>query len=153
MPTGLKLKRRGEKKRIQLGVIISREMKRRIEVLARKSGRSQGQVAEQLMLEAFAYHDLVAAMRKGFEEIHKGNVEAELYRMGYTLIRETDAAGKIFKAWAEPGFPQPLKLGSLTSQRGGFIPPDEGDPRSIELRQYPDGSEEIITKSGEEEPK
>ena len=40
------------KKRIQLGVVISRVMKKQIEELARKSGLSQGQIAERLMLQA-----------------------------------------------------------------------------------------------------
>lgn len=40
------------KKRIQLGVIISRAMKKQIAELARTTGMSQGQIAEQLMLQA-----------------------------------------------------------------------------------------------------
>ena len=40
------------KKRIQLGVLISRAMKKQIAELARKSGLSQGQIAERLMLQA-----------------------------------------------------------------------------------------------------
>jgi hypothetical protein len=150
-------------KRVQLGIIVSREMKARIAALARKSGRSQGQVAEDLMLRQFAYEELVAATRKRIEEIHKGNVETELYRLGYTLIRRADATGKVIsREWLEPGSSRPLEPGELASQRGGFIPWDKGEQPSggMELRSRwrEDGTEEvewapIDDKGGEKEPK
>jgi hypothetical protein len=97
------------KKRVQLGIIVSREMKARIAALARKSGRSQGQIAEDLMLKQFAYEDLVAAMGKGIEEIRKNNVETELFKLGYIRVRRTDAAGKVITSgWYEPGSSLPL---------------------------------------------
>lgn len=139
MTTGLKAKRRN-KRRPQLGAIITHKMKKRIEVMARKSGQSQGQVAEQLMLEAFTYRDQVAAIRKGIEEIHKGNVASELYRLGYTRVRTTDASGKVFSNWFEPGHPH-------APERSDFTP-NAGDRRSIEIREHEDGTTEVITGDG-----
>jgi hypothetical protein len=148
MAMASKSKRSKGKKRIQLGIIISREMKARIEAMARKSGQSQGQIAELLMMEAFAYKDLIAATRKGIEQIHKGNIEAELYRLGWTRIRTPDpTTGKVFSDWLEPGHPR-------ASERGGFMPWKEGEqpPGNVTLREYEDGSAEVIVDDGSGEP-
>jgi hypothetical protein len=132
-------------KRIQLNLLVTGEMKKRIAALARKAKSSQGQVAEDLMLKQFAYEELVAAMGRGLEEIRKGNVEAELHRLGYTRgLPMRDASGKVWRVWFELGDPR-------APPPSGFVPWNEGEqPRGrVEFRE--DEVEAIAVDEGGEE--
>lgn len=120
METAAKTPRVKRKKRIQLGVIISPEMRSRLKGMMRKTGQSYGQCAEELMMLAFAYKDLIAATRIDIEEIHKGNVVNALHRLGYASVSTPDSTGKVFRAWLEPGHPN-------APPRSGFEPYQPGE--------------------------
>ena len=98
--------------RFQVNVLLSVEMKNRVLAAARASGRSVSREAEHQLERALAVEDALAAMHTSFAEIQKGNFEAELWRRGYTPIRQPGHDWKHWKLWAEPGFPgvQPVLL-------------------------------------------
>jgi hypothetical protein len=88
--------------RYQIGVIVAGSTKKLIMEQATASGRSISREAEHLIERAVAYDRILKHMRSSLEEMEKGGVDAVLFRLGYTPIRDA-ATGK--KAWAEPGFP------------------------------------------------
>jgi hypothetical protein len=105
--------------RFQVNVLLSVEMKNRVLAAARASGRSVSREAEHQLERALAVEDALAAMHTSFAEIQKGNFEAELWRRGYTPIRQPGHDWKHWKLWAEPGFPG--------VQPGGFEAWREGE--------------------------
>jgi hypothetical protein len=70
-----------------------------------KADTARRSISEEVeaRLERLAAQDsAMAAMGTSLEQIKEGNLEAELWRSGYTPIRHP-ATGK--KLWAEPGYP------------------------------------------------
>jgi hypothetical protein len=98
-----------KKQRVQLAFIASVKTKREIERRAAASGRSQGQVVEELVERALTYEDLVKTFGRALEEIQRENFEAALQRAGYMPVRFVDGR----KAWVHQ--PDPGK-------RSGFVP-------------------------------
>jgi hypothetical protein len=75
-------------------------------------GRSLSEEIEWRIERLAAYDSAMAAMRTSLEQIAAGNLEATLWRLGFTPVRHTPS-GK--KAWLEPGYPG--------VQRSGFVAP------------------------------
>jgi hypothetical protein len=89
-----------KRERQQIGLIVTAEMKRLIDEMAKASGRTQSQVAELLMEKAVQYDRTIAAMNKSLDEIRRGNIEGAFRAEGYTPIHSP--YGKI---WHPPGYP------------------------------------------------
>ena len=107
-----------ERKRIQLGLIVSADTKATIDKLADDSGRTQSQVAEWLIERALHYDNVIAAMNATFDEIKRGNLEGAFQREGYHPVRSP--YGKI---WYPPDYPL---------QRGGFEPWKPGEEPKLD---------------------
>jgi predicted DNA-binding protein len=90
----------GKRKRPQLGIIVSQETKDRIERLAQASGRSQGQVVEQLIERAILYDSVIAAMNRTLDDIRRGHIEEAFRGDGYTPVKTP--YGQI---WLPPNHP------------------------------------------------
>jgi hypothetical protein len=101
------------RKRIQLGLIVTAETKAVIDEEAQRSGRTQSQVAEILIERALQYDKMLTAMNTTFDEIKRGNFEGALHREGYHPVRSPH--GKI---WYPPNYP---------IQRSGFEPWKPGE--------------------------
>lgn len=108
-----------QKKRVQLGIIVSRETKKTVADLARDSGRSQGQVCEELIEKGLAYDSTLAGIRNELEAIRKGNAETEWRRAGYTPVHTAHGI-----VWCPRGFPG---LQPVVENR-----PGEAQPESVE---------------------
>ena len=101
---GRPLKRAVGRDRLPLGLKVTAKMKRYIDKLARDSGRTQSQEAELLMESALEFKITLGSMRTTLAEMETQNIDAVLFRLGYTPIRHVHE-GKAWKLWAEPGFP------------------------------------------------
>jgi hypothetical protein len=118
MPKGTKSARAAvppaERRRIQVGLIISAETKALIERESQRSGLTQSQVAERLIERALTYDGMFKAMNATLDEIRRRNVQAAMQREGYVPHRtpygmaylppDTPLEGSGFKPW-EPGEP------------------------------------------------
>ena len=100
-------------KRAPLSLLVRAEIKQLVDERAKASGRTQSQEAEIMIERCLIYDQTMEAMRATIADMQKGNVEATLWRLGYTPVREW-REGKVWKKWAEPGFPG--------VERGGFVP-------------------------------
>jgi hypothetical protein len=100
---------------VQLGVLVAAETKAVIAKAAKASGKSLSREAEALIERALTYDRQFQAMRTSIDEMMAGNVEATLWRLGFTPIRTPQG-----KLWAPPGYPG--------IERSGFIPVDEAEP-------------------------
>jgi hypothetical protein len=98
--------------RYQIGVIVTGTTKNIIAKEAMKTGRTISREVEILIERALAYDKVLESRQITLEEMEKGNIEAALWRLGYTPIR-TPIDGKAWKVWAEPGHPR--------AERSGFI--------------------------------
>jgi hypothetical protein len=125
MPTATAKKKTGrpvkpaERKRIQLGLIVTAETKATIDKLAEDSGRSQSQVAEMLIERALQYDRMLAAMNTTIDEIRRGNFDGAAQNEGYHPVRSP--YGKI---WLPPGYP--------LTQRSGFQPWKPGEEPKVD---------------------
>lgn len=98
----IKEARKGRRSRISID--ISSPTKARIASRANASGRTIAREAE-IMIEGFlVYLEMQERNRTTLEDMHKGNVEGVLWKLGYIPIRHV-IAGKAYKLWAEPGSP------------------------------------------------
>src|SRR5262245_14717200 len=94
--------RKGRRSRISID--ISSPTKARIASRAKATGRTIAREAE-IMIEGFlVYLEMQEQNRTTLEEIHKGNIEGTLWRLGYTPHRHIKD-NKAWKYWTEPGFP------------------------------------------------
>jgi hypothetical protein len=100
------------RKRHQIGLIVSAEMKALLVERAKATDMTQSQVAEELMKKALHYDQMLSAMNTTMGNIRAGNLEAAFRAEGYTSVHSP--YGKI---WLPPGYP----IGA----RSGFIPPEE----------------------------
>ena len=121
---GRRIKKVPKGERTQIGVIVGGNTKARLLKSMKESGRTISREVEHLIEKAHAYDDVVATVTRApgpphpgdLEEIQRRNVEADLARLGYPMQRQI-IDGKVWKIWAEPGFP-----GAQTS---GFVDPAE----------------------------
>jgi hypothetical protein len=101
-------------KRAQLTLLVRAHIKREIDKAAQKSGRTQSQEAELWFETKLAYDCAFKAMGKTATEIQRGNLEAALFRAGYTVERIM-IDGRIWKSWREPGYPAVVNDGAVVS--------------------------------------
>jgi hypothetical protein len=121
---GRRIKKVPKGERTQIGVIVGGNTKARLLKSMKESGRTISREVEHLIEKAHAYDDVVATVTRtpgpphpgDLEEIQRRNLEADLARLGYPMQRRI-IDGKVWKTWAEPGFP-----GAQTS---GFVDPAE----------------------------
>jgi hypothetical protein len=115
----IKPARKGQK--YQIGVIVAGPTKKAIVESTKASGRSISREAEHLIERALAYDRILAAMGTTLEKIKEGNLEAELWRSGYTPIRTPHG-----KLWAPPGYPG--------IERSGFVAAEPGEVEAMNER-------------------
>ena len=121
---GRRIKKVPKGERTQIGVIVGGDTKARLLKSMKESGRTISREVEHLIEKAHAYDDVVATVTRtpgpphpgDLEEIQRRNVEAELHRLGYPMQRRV-IDGKVWKVWAEPGFPG--------AQISGYLDPAE----------------------------
>jgi hypothetical protein len=101
-------------KRAPLSLLVRAEIKRLVDERAKASGRTQSQEAEMLIERCLTYDQTMEAMRTNLAQMEKGSVEATLWRLGYRPVRTVSEDQKIWKLWAEPGYPG--------IESSGFIP-------------------------------
>ena len=92
-------------KRDQVTVLLRADIKRALIKAAQEHGRTLSQEGEHWFERLLTYKSTLDRMRTNLEKMEKDNVEAALFRLGYTPIRHVDGEGKVWKLWAEPGFP------------------------------------------------
>jgi hypothetical protein len=101
--------------------------------------RSVSEEIEARLERLSTYDNVLAAMNTSLERIRDGSLEAELFRGGYSAIRDA-ASGK--KLWAEPGYPgvkhsyfvdESWQVHLLTTERVPRAP--ESDERERELQE------------------
>ena len=127
-----KIKRRGPgrpvkkvprgKKRIQVSMILSAEIKTRIDAEAKRSGRTFSQTGEMLVERALAVDDVLRQMNQTLEDLEgivREKFEAVMIQRGYTKLRVRN----------DPRFPQGFVWVSpaARNERSGFKPWDEGE--------------------------
>jgi hypothetical protein len=100
-------------KRDQVTILLRSDIKRRLIEAAQEHGRTLSAEGEVWLERLLTYESTFAQMRKNLEDIEKDSVEAALWRIGYRPIRTT-IDGKVWKSWAEPGYPG--------IESSGFIP-------------------------------
>jgi hypothetical protein len=87
MPKGTKSARAvvppAERRRIQLGLIVSAETKATIAAEAERSAMTQSQIAERLIEKALTYDRIIAAMGATLDDIRRRNLHAAMVREGY----------------------------------------------------------------------
>src|SRR4051812_23518217 len=101
-------------KRDQVTVLLRADIKRALIKAAKEHGRTLSQEGEHWFERLLTYESTLDRMRTNLEKIEKDNVEAALFRLGYTPTRHVDREGRAWKLWAEPGFPG--------IERSGFVP-------------------------------
>src|SRR3954462_5368790 len=110
-----KARRYEARTRYPLGLIVTAELKRTIDEMAKPGGRTQSQVAELRMEKAITYDQMLAAMNRSLESIRRGNIEAAFREEGYVSARSP--YGMI---WYPPSSP---------IARSGFIPGEPGETK------------------------
>jgi hypothetical protein len=129
----------------QLTILVRSDIKRALVAAAHKHGRTLSAEAVMWIEELDTYRQMFRRMQQTAEEVERLSFAATAERKGYTRVRTVDAAGKVHELLFSPGHPYG------PAERSGFLPPTDGDPRSIELRDREDGTVEVITKDGNEE--
>ena len=106
----MKAARKG--RRYQIGVIVTGETKTLITQAAKASGRTISREVEHLIERALHYDRMLNSMRTTLGEMEKSNVEAALWRQGFTPVRPlkdgqplAKEGGGYWTVWAEPGYP------------------------------------------------
>jgi hypothetical protein len=101
--------------------LVRPEVKQLVDAQAKASGRTQSQEAEMMIEGYLLFKQRMGTLSGVLSEMERGNVEAALWRLGYTPVRmvkkETDGSSTAVKLWAEPGSP---------FERSGFVPQEEG---------------------------
>ncbi len=125
-----KIKRRGPgrpvkkvprgKKRIQVSMILSAEIKTRIDDVAKRDGRTFSQTGEMLVERALAVESMLRQMNRTLEGIVREKFEAEMIQRGYKKLR---LRGGGF-AWVSP---------EALGERSSFKSWDEGEQSSGEV--------------------
>jgi hypothetical protein len=100
--------------RYQIGVIVTGATKAVIAREAKGEGRTISRQVEHMIERCLQFDRTLAAMGKTFEEIKRGNLEAALFRDGYTVERRV-IDGKIWKSWREPGYPPVVEVGTVVT--------------------------------------
>ena len=114
----LKAPHRGKK--VALGLKVTADIKRRLDLAARASGRTQSQEAEHRIELSYQYERALGEVEQAkkrlmesLAEIKQGNIKAELRRSGWTVTH--DARGEIF-----------LPPGRRRAPQSEWLEPDKG---------------------------
>jgi hypothetical protein len=121
---GRPLKKVPKGERTQIGVIVGGKTKALLLNAMQQSGRTISREAEHLIERALAYDEVVATLKRtpgpphpdDLKEVRRSSLEAELHGLGYPMQRQI-INGKVWKTWAEPGFPG--------AQTGGVVDPED----------------------------
>jgi len=119
---GRPIKEAKKGRRYQIGVIVTGEIKTLITKRAKDSGRTISREVEIMIEHLVRQERAMGDLRIDLEDIERGAnavVDAALWRRGYTPQRHIFKDGRVFKVWAEPGFPG--------VQRSGFGRWKEGE--------------------------
>ena len=98
------------RKRIQLGLIVTKRMKEIIQREAEDTGRTQSQAAEAMLERLLAMEQQLRDMRRDLDSIDTENLLMAMRRRGFTPVHGT----KFGRVWVEPS----VKF----EQRSGFEP-------------------------------
>ena len=107
-------------KRVQVSMILSAELKTRIDAVAKRDGRTFSQTGEMLVEHALAVDGVLRQMNQTLEDLEdivREKFEAEMIQRGYKKLR---ARGPQFPhgfVWVLPE----------AGERSGFKPWDEGE--------------------------
>jgi hypothetical protein len=104
------------KKRIQVSMILSAEIKTRIDDVAKRDGRTFSQTGEMLIERALAVDDMLRQMNRTLEGIAREKFEAEMIQRGYTKLRARGARFPRGFVWVSP---------EARGERSGFKPWDD----------------------------
>jgi predicted transcriptional regulator len=117
------------KKRIQVSMILSAELKTRLDNVAKHTGRTFSQTGEMLIERALAVDVVLQQTNlslEGLEAIAREKFEAEMIQRGYRKLRVRP----------DPRFPRRSFVWvspELLGERSGFKPWDEGEQLSGEV--------------------
>jgi hypothetical protein len=109
-------------KRLQIGPIISADMKRRLDQEAERSGRTISQVVEWLLEYALAYNEIQREVGEPLAQIAAKNFRAEMRRRGWVPFRDPKRPG----LWLEPKY---------VAERSGFIAWTDEEKADLDLRK------------------
>jgi hypothetical protein len=101
-------------KRDQVTILLRADIKRALIKAAKDHGQTLSAEGEAWFERLLTYESTLDRMRTTLEEMEKNNVEAALWRKGWRPVREVTKDGKVWKAWAEPGYPG--------IEQTGFVP-------------------------------
>jgi predicted DNA-binding protein len=110
------------KKRIQVSMILSAEIKTRIDEVAKRSGRTFSQTGEMLIERALAVDEVLRQTNltlEALEGIVREKFEAEMIQRGYTKLRMRGPQFPRGFVWVSP---------EARGERSGFKPWDESEP-------------------------
>lgn len=101
------------RKRPQLGIIVTKETKDRIEELASKSGRSMGQQVEHMIERCLAYDAAYVDMRgvvRTIQEVKAHVTTATLERLLFDHMWTPVHTDQGARTWAPPGTELPITI-------------------------------------------
>jgi hypothetical protein len=90
---------RGQK-RVQISMIVSAELKTRIDAKAKREGRTFSQIGEMMLERADVVDGLLKTLNRPLEDIVQEALEVEMLRRGYKKLRMRDAPRGF--AWVSP---------------------------------------------------
>jgi hypothetical protein len=96
--------------RAPLSLLVTPELKHRIELITRGSGRTMAAEAEALIEQGLAVADVLTALRTTVDELARRQAEKNFRERGYTVIH--DPHGDI---WLPPGHPAASQEGTFTA--------------------------------------
>jgi hypothetical protein len=104
--------------RPQVSILLSQDMKARVEQLAREKGCSFGRAAELIFELFFVYRQTIADMRETVGSVQAAEtrlIETQLFhRMWSPIIAKGGVPAKRVTLWAPPDTPFPLELEKVT---------------------------------------
>jgi hypothetical protein len=125
-------------KRFALGLKVTAETKRIIDEEARRSGRTQSQVAELLIEKALTYDGMIAAMNQSLEDLRRHQFDAALQREGFRPLNT-----KYGRGYLPREFPLSQTSGFGPWEEGEYVPPSVELPPLEPLKENPQGKLEI----------
>jgi hypothetical protein len=91
-------------KRDQVTILLRADLKRALIKAAQEHGRTVSQEGEHWFERLLTHEATLRQLGTDLAGMEKGTVEPALWRRGYRPVRAM-IDGKVWKLWAEPGFP------------------------------------------------
>jgi hypothetical protein len=107
------------RKRASLSLMVEPELKKLVDKFATENGVTQSAAAGAMIRQAVVVRQVLEATSLTLTDFEKTSFEMELRRNGYIPIRHIAPDGRVWKLWAEPGFPG--------LEASGFKPADKGE--------------------------